>query len=716
MTLFSNTISNSRKQTFFSFLLAGLVFLFVLPPANAIIRPLPLTYRVAGAKHIALVTPETEETYMDDNGNIYTLYTCKVKAYLKGDRQDQRLAVIAQGGTYGDRIDVVYPSFSMQTGNDYLVLLNGDNTRIDHKEKRNTHPGLLQATPYTYVQGVFSKQAGKFYDIATEPPRDEQSLLNKILGQLNKRFAVKPDGTSYLPQETTDNIIGWRAAPSITSIEDGTGGSSSFVSGTIITNNELIIKGSNFGANRGNGYVAFSNADDGGSSYVITSIASDYLSWSDTEIRVKIIPKAGTGIVLVHNDAGENGTHAITIDWGVKPVYDDFYNFSETTRQRVELCDKNGSGGLTYVFNTNFFSNNDAIAAFERALSTWRCGVGVNFDRDTTAAVADGFASDDKNVVLFADLPGGTLGVATSRYKASGSPSCDQFNTYWRLKEVDIRFDSTGTNWQFGPDDPASNQSDFESVALHELGHAVGLTHIINQGHLMHYSITTGTTNRTLDNSATNAGNHKMSHSTQMHCIHTPPPMTAVAQASCNLPAELVTFMAEHYPDAVKLRWSTASEENNDFFIVERSRDGKHFAILRKVMGAGNSVIKQDYEILDKSPFLGTNYYRLKQVDFDNHITLSRIIAIKFTGKETIQVVPNPVNGNHITLQYLSGKNALLTVIIHDLQGKTVFTNEYPVVKDINSMEIDVSPLPAGIYVLEAIRDNTATQIKFVRR
>ena len=78
----------------------------------------------------------------------------------------------------------------------------------------------------------------------------------------------------------------------------------------------------------------------------------------------------------------------------------------------------------------------------------------------------------------------------------------------------------------------------------------------------------------------------------------------------------------------VILNWTTASELNNDYFTIERSKDAVEFQPIKFVEGAGNSNSILNYEIIDVNPFLGTSYYRLKQTDFNGKYSFSNIVSV----------------------------------------------------------------------------------------
>src|SRR6185369_5159076 len=94
----------------------------------------------------------------------------------------------------------------------------------------------------------------------------------------------------------------------------------------------------------------------------------------------------------------------------------------------------------------------------------------------------------------------------------------------------------------------------------------------------------------------------------------------------------------------VSISWITASETNNDYFTVEKSKDGNFWLSVDKVIGAGNSTAARYYETNDPDPFEGTSYYRLKQTDFDGKFSYSDVSAVRVDEKNTIIIYPNPAS------------------------------------------------------------------------
>ncbi len=77
------------------------------------------------------------------------------------------------------------------------------------------------------------------------------------------------------------------------------------------------------------------------------------------------------------------------------------------------------------------------------------------------------------------------------------------------------------------------------------------------------------------------------------------------ACTAISLPIELLDFTARAENGQVSLNWSTASEQSNEFFTIEKSRDGENYEVLSHLSGAGDSNQKLEYSLQDNSPISG---------------------------------------------------------------------------------------------------------------
>lgn len=142
-------------------------------------------------------------------------------------------------------------------------------------------------------------------------------------------------------------------------------------------------------------------------------------------------------------------------------------------------------------------------------------------------------------------------------------------------------------------------------------------------------------------------------------------------QFQVDLPIELISFDAQVVGSAVQLNWITATEENNDFFTISRSKDGWHFEELLTMSGAGNSSAKISYMAEDKDPLYGQSFYRLTQTDYDGTSENFSIIGVEFSGHANqVLVYPNPVINDEFTVFcQLDEENQL---VVQDIFGRTV--------------------------------------------
>jgi hypothetical protein len=122
------------------------------------------------------------------------------------------------------------------------------------------------------------------------------------------------------------------------------------------------------------------------------------------------------------------------------------------------------------------------------------------------------------------------------------------------------------------------------------------------------------------------------------------------------LPIELLDFRATQDGQVVRLEWATASEQNNDHFVVQRSRDGVVFEDVERVPGAGNSLNTLYYTTSDKQAVSGMNYYRLVQVDTDGTAVSSDIVAIDVRRTDLL-VFPNPTDGTITLFDVVLGRD-----------------------------------------------------------
>ncbi|OAQ40296.1 hypothetical protein A5893_04910 [Pedobacter psychrophilus] len=182
-------------------------------------------------------------------------------------------------------------------------------------------------------------------------------------------------------------------------------------------------------------------------------------------------------------------------------------------------------------------------------------------------------------------------------------------------------------------------------------------------------------------------------------------PTGSTAIGTGTLPVNLTGFNGKKSGDNVILNWATLSEQNNSYFDVLRSGNGKDFSSIGKVTGNGNSNGKINYSFTDKTPEFGTNYYHLNQVDFDGKTTPSETVAVNFGFAENLTLsVSSSTDNSGLTavINTPAIVNGKINVI--SISGQQVATVDVSLEKGKNYIDIP-SKLQPGVYVITLSSD-----------
>jgi hypothetical protein len=175
------------------------------------------------------------------------------------------------------------------------------------------------------------------------------------------------------------------------------------------------------------------------------------------------------------------------------------------------------------------------------------------------------------------------------------------------------------------------------------------------------------------------------------------------------LPVTMKLFTAVKVDKEVKLTWTTAIEENNLGFEVQRSKDGANYTTIGFVKGSGSSTQDVTYTFTDPAPLPGNNYYRLKQIDITNFATFSSIRRINMDKlHQDVQLFPNPAR-DIITITNIKAGDHLSVFNTH---GNLVHRK----VASSGQESIAVGKLASGVYLLQVTdRDNNKRIIRFTK-
>lgn len=189
----------------------------------------------------------------------------------------------------------------------------------------------------------------------------------------------------------------------------------------------------------------------------------------------------------------------------------------------------------------------------------------------------------------------------------------------------------------------------------------------------------------------------------------------AIGSTSANpLPVTLTYLNADCTDNGVEVKWQTASENNSDYYAVERSIDGQNWNEIAVKTAAGNSTILLNYSIIDEDRMAGTRYYRLNQVDKNGATVFYGPVSIacSFNEKE-VSVFPNPANAEfNIAVSSESKGEMTVQVIAND--GKTIGTLSSLIESGSSLIPVNISSATAGVYQIIIVLNGKTTIKKLV--
>ena len=199
-------------------------------------------------------------------------------------------------------------------------------------------------------------------------------------------------------------------------------------------------------------------------------------------------------------------------------------------------------------------------------------------------------------------------------------------------------------------------------------------------------------------------------------------PFTLVKSES-TLPIQLISFNAGINNDRqVDLDWETASEINNSYFTIQRSKDLNNVEEIEDIPGAGNSSEKSTYHTVDKKPYWGDSYYRLKQSDFDGKFTFSEWKHVKLSDNDireelTVEnIFPNPFY-DEFRVEYTVRESGEVTLqMINDI-GQLIFTDKTMATQGKNSYHFsNKNGITTGMYYFNILYKGRVKSFKIVKK
>ncbi|PRY14876.1 putative secreted protein (Por secretion system target) [Pontibacter ummariensis] len=660
--------------------------------------PLSLEERVQKADIVVEGEVISQQSFWDArHENIYTSNIIRPYKSFKGNTNSERIEVITEGGSIGFKKHVFSSALELRPGQQGVFFLN-------RQQQMQRTPGNTGTSTMAYgsQQGFvrYNLHEGKAYSVF-DSYNSVQALYKELTEQTGQDYRTLAENKALKSIPALEHTQQQKqASPQAVTIRSFSPQIASAGTETVLT-----INGSGFGRTRGEGAVEFLNADDAGQTFV-QPLPSAYLLWTDTQIKV-YIPSAtltggtaGSGPIRVIDSSGNVAVSEVPIV--IEYAYSNI-GFDNKAFQPV-LLDRDGLGGYSIHFAPSIMSRQPAREGFRRAMNTWICVSEVNW-RIAEPTLKDVAADDDLSIIRYASpsvVGAGVLARTISRYEGCASST----DTLFWVTEFDMEINSS-IDWEYGPAPPEDREFDFETVMLHELGHAHQLSHVILPRAVMFYAIEFARLYRDLSLPDVTGASLVMARSLgENFCGETP--MARNLDGDCNLSIEVYTIEAEFTsPNAVTVLWTTRNEILIDEFIVQRSVSGVEWEDIGVVASNGPNPGELTYTFVDNAPLPEIAYYRLKVVYNNTSFSFSpRVRVINPASIRRLRVYPTLVNqGNNgeglVYLTYIVETNAYLEFLLYDMKGQLVRTFDLTFTNNNTPLSIDLSGLAGGMYVLK---------------
>jgi hypothetical protein len=180
--------------------------------------------------------------------------------------------------------------------------------------------------------------------------------------------------------------------------------------------------------------------------------------------------------------------------------------------------------------------------------------------------------------------------------------------------------------------------------------------------------------------------------------------------AGIALSIELYEFWGSAVDSYNEIYWTTASELDNDYFVVSYSKDGYDFKDIGTIDGAGTTNQEQKYRFIHGNAERGVSYYKLKQVDYNGVYEEFHIISINNHGVKTgglfSEIYPNP-SSNLFYFNY-NGKifNTPINIKIVSTLGEIVREGVVKKYNNSQAISFNLDGLESGVYLAELTHGN----------
>jgi hypothetical protein len=166
------------------------------------------------------------------------------------------------------------------------------------------------------------------------------------------------------------------------------------------------------------------------------------------------------------------------------------------------------------------------------------------------------------------------------------------------------------------------------------------------------------------------------------------------------LPVDFIAFQAQGHNGVVNITWSTATEQNSDHFVVERSTDNTDFQGIGELPAAGESSNQHDYSYTDMAPPSGTVYYRVREVDHDGISMLTTtVVAFNEAAPDAPLLYPNPAL-DQVNVVFTARRDGAAQIAVTDAVGRILLQRDLAGLHGRRTAPLDLHALMPGYYAV----------------
>lgn len=186
-----------------------------------------------------------------------------------------------------------------------------------------------------------------------------------------------------------------------------------------------------------------------------------------------------------------------------------------------------------------------------------------------------------------------------------------------------------------------------------------------------------------------------------------------IGGSSSILPVELTLFDVECSNEGVQIQWQTATEINNDYFVIEKSSDAVSYDEVTTINGQGTSNIVNSYSYTDVSTGQLT-YYRLKQVDYDGTTTYHEVKSVNCVPSQ-FEVDKFSFTETGLKFNIAATASESLQIFMYDYNGRLIANSSSIIEKGNNAVNFNNIDWSEGVYMLSLIGDKHSYTRKLIK-